>query len=152
MADKTMKFGEAPEEQKNEILEKMRKHGIMLPNIDAWGYDKAIARVEALIAAKTAQNEPENPETPDKPEAKPEESENKGDAEKTENVQNIAENAENVAENAENSDETPDKPEAETPAEEIKEEKKPHYDGLCHICRSAVYDGVCSGCGFTLRR
>lgn len=109
MTDKTMKFGEAPEEKKNEILEKMREHGIMLPNINAWGYDKAIAKVEALIAAKTAQNKPETPETHDAPAT-------------------------------------------ETPAEEIKEEKKPHYDGLCHICRSAVYDGVCSGCGFTLRR
>lgn len=144
MADKTMKFGEAPEEQKNEILEKMREHGIMLPNINAWGYDKAVAKVEALIAAKTAQNKPE---TPDKPETEPEESENK-EADKTENVQNVVENVENSDETPE----TPEKTEAETPAEEIKEEKKPHYDGLCHICRSAVYDGVCSGCGFTLRR
>ena len=141
MADKTMKFGEAPEEQKNEILEKMREHGIMLPNINAWGYDKAVAKVEALIAAKTAQNEPEPPETPEK-------TEETDEAEKTDNVQNIVENVENSDETPE----TPEKPEAEPPAEEIKEEIKPHYDGLCHICRSAVYDGVCSGCGFTLRR
>lgn len=138
MADKTMKFGEAPEEQKNEILEKMREHGIMLPNINAWGYDKAVAKVEALIAAKTAQNEPETPETPEETD----------ETEKTDNVQNIVENVENSDETPE----TPDEPATEPPAEEIKEEKKPHYDGLCHICRSAVYDGVCSGCGFTLRR
>lgn len=24
-------------------------------------------------------------------------------------------------------------------------------EGICHICRSKVYDGVCSGCGFSLR-
>jgi len=40
--------------------------------------------------------------------------------------------------------------------ESKKEDKKAaepkKADGICHICRSKVFDGVCSGCGFTLRR
>ena len=47
------------------------------------------------------------------------------------------------------------KPEAETkeqkkeePKKQPKEKKEPRFDGICHICRSKVLDGVCTGCGF----
>lgn len=37
----------------------------------------------------------------------------------------------------------------EEPKKQTKEKKEPRYDGICHICRSKVLDGVCTGCGFT---
>lgn len=46
--------------------------------------------------------------------------------------------------------ETPKTPAVETPKEPkaVKAEKPLK----CHICRSAVTKGVCSGCGFTLKK
>lgn len=41
--------------------------------------------------------------------------------------------------------------EAEAKKLQQKAEKAPKSEGICHICRSKVYNGVCSGCGFSLR-
>ena len=48
MVEQNLKFGDASEEQKEVVLSKMRQYGIMLPNIEQWGYAKVVARVDEL--------------------------------------------------------------------------------------------------------
>lgn len=56
----------------------------------------------------------------------------------------LPENAEEIDEPA--ADETPDEPETPEPPKRAKKS-----EGICHICRSKVFNGVCSGCGYKLR-
>ena len=48
-----------------------------------------------------------------------------------------------------NVEETPEGNKDEQPEE--KEEKEIVRNGICHICRSEVINGKCTGCGFELR-
>ena len=48
-----------------------------------------------------------------------------------------------------NVEETPEENKDEQPKE--KEEKEIVRNGICHICRSEVINGKCTGCGFELR-
>ena len=48
-----------------------------------------------------------------------------------------------------NVEETPEENKDEQPEE--KEEKEIVRNGICHICRSEVINGKCTGCGFELR-
>ena len=59
-----------------------------------------------------------------------------------------AEETPDADENA-NVEETPEENKDEQPKE--KEEKEIVRNGICHICRSEVINGKCTGCGFELR-
>lgn len=59
-----------------------------------------------------------------------------------------AEETPDADENA-NVEETPEENKDEQPEE--KEEKEIVRNGICHICRSEVINGKCTGCGFELR-
>jgi len=139
MSEQNLKFGEATEEQKETVLSKMREHGIMLPNIENWGYNKVVARVDELIAKKTGNS---TDTTPDQSETTTTEENTAVIKENltTEQTNEENETSEQIVENI-----------VENPEGPTTEEPKKKYDGICHICRSAVYDGICSGCGFTLR-
>lgn len=139
MAEQTLKFGDATPEQKETVLVKMREHGIMLPNLDNWGYQKVVKRVDELIAEKTgnpADTTPVQPEPTTTEENMAVVKENLTTEQTNAENENSEQNVDNVVENNTNEPETT---------------KRQNYDGICHICRSAVYNGVCSGCGFTLR-
>lgn len=63
------------------------------------------------------------------------------------NVQNVNETPENVNETPENVNEMP-----ENVNETAKNDKKTKKTLICHMCRRVVINGVCTGCGFTLKR
>lgn len=70
-----------------------------------------------------------------------------GDGNDTENTTETDKNDEN------NSNETPDNVGQDNAEEtgktvEAKTDKKGVKNGICHICRSVVIDGKCTGCGF----
>ena len=106
-------------------------------------------------------NPPENPESSD----------DQDESSNPENPDNSDESLDGLSDDAKaflngETDELPDDAEEisedeakklQQKADESKKENKKaaepkKADGICHICRSKVFDGVCSGCGFTLRR
>lgn len=59
---------------------------------------------------------------------------------------------ENEQDNADDKEPAENKEPKEQPKQAKKEAKKEEKTLICHICRSKVVNGVCTGCGFTLKR
>ena len=105
------------------------------------------------------QKSEENEQKPEENEQKPEENEGEVIVAGDGGVHNVPE--ETPATDEQKAEETPDADEnanvEETPEEnkdeqpEEKEEKEIVRNGICHICRSEVINGKCTGCGFELR-
>lgn len=111
-------------------------------------------------AENDGDNEPENDENPDEP---------GNDEQATEETSDVPENPESsndlpeeLDENAKDflngkTDKLPagveiiTEDEAKALQEKAEPAKKNKSEGICHICRSKVFNGVCSGCGFSLR-
>lgn len=158
------KIADLPQEEQEKLISTMKELGI--GGVYAtYTVEKALAAIEKKKAEKNPPETPGNDEPVNEPEN---EGETQDDEQTTEETSDVPENPESSDELPEGLDkdakdflngETDKLPED---AEEIseKEAKKlqkkaekpaPKSEGICHICRSKVYNGVCSGCGFSLR-
>ena len=70
--------------------------------------------------------------------------------ENEQNAQNDEQNGSNDEQKGEGKEPEAPKEEEKKPQKQAKKEEKPEpkYEGICHICRSKVVNGVCTGCGF----
>lgn len=174
------KIADLPQEEREKIIAQMKElhlGGVYT----AYTVEKALAAIEkkkAKLANPDApddgeqtedegdgaendgDNEPENDENPDEP---------GNDEQATEETSDVPENPESsndlpeeLDENAKDflngkTDKLPadveiiTEDEAKALQEKAEPAKKNKSEGICHICRSKVFNGVCSGCGFSLR-
>ena len=153
------KIADLPQEEQEKLISEMKELGI--------GGVYATYTVEKALAAIAKKKENSNgadesgadEQTPD--ETTTEESSAAADANESDEelpegldddakaflngeTDELSENAEEIDEPA--ADETPDEPETPEPPKRAKKS-----EGICHICRSKVFNGVCSGCGYKLR-
>ena len=150
-----LKVSDLSKEEQEKILRDAADVGLK-GVFDNWGVEKLKKRIEAM---KNMQNK-DNSENTDKiPVENKEEnaSENAGDDSEENKEENTSENAgddseenkeENTSENA--GDDSAENKEENTYEENLKPEK-PEKAGICHICRSKVINGKCSGCGYQWR-
>ncbi|HIS88923.1 TPA: hypothetical protein IAA87_05840 [Candidatus Avigastranaerophilus faecigallinarum] len=150
-----LKVSDLSKEEQEKILRDAADVGLK-GVFDNWGVEKLKKRIEAM---KNIQNK-DNSENTDKiPVENKEEnvSENAGDDSEENKEENASENAgddseenkeENTSENA--GDDSAENKEENTYEENLKPEK-PEKAGICHICRSKVINGKCSGCGYQWR-
>ncbi len=134
-----LKVSDLSKEEQEKILRDAADVGLK-GVFDNWGVEKLKKKIEAM---KNMQNK-DNSENTDKiPVENKEEnvSENAGDDSEENKEENTSENAGN--DSAENKEEN-------TYEENLKPEK-PEKVGICHICRSKVINGKCSGCGYQWR-
>lgn len=125
--EEKLKVKQLPESERKELLAEMEKAGLRGVK-EEYKVITAKAAIEKWKAGQTTgDNSDENEQS----------GENNESSENTENVNNDTENVNKTAENVNNNTKTD------------KKEQKPL---ICHICRGEVYDGVCSKCGFTLKR
>jgi len=164
-----LKVQDLPKEEQEKLIAEAQKYGIK-GLVVTWNVETLKAKIQA---AKEKQNgEQENAED----EQKTENGEQNGE----ENEQNAEEDEQNGEKDEQENGELPDglndeakaflngeTDELPNDAEEIseeeakakapkkqkaKEEPKAKEYKICHICRSKVIDGVCTGCGFTLSK
>ena len=151
----TLKVQDLPKEEQEKLMAEAQAVGIR-GIVAGWGVEtlkNKIAEEKAkLNEQKPEENEDEvivagdggvhnvPEETPATDEQKAEETPIT-DEQKAEETPAADENA--------NVEETPEENKDEQPEE--KEEKEIVRNGICHICRSEVINGKCTGCGFELR-
>ena len=134
-----LKVSDLSKEEQEKILRDAADVGLK-GVFDNWGVEKLKKRIEAM---KNMQNK-DNSENTDKiPVENKEEnaSENAGDDSEENKEENTSENA---------GDDSAENKEENTYEENLKPEK-PEKAGICHICRSKVINGKCSGCGYQWR-
>ena len=120
-----LKVKDLPQEQREQLLNEAKEKGININFCMGWTVDTLKDKIAATVAKNENGDEAKAEETPAE-ETKVEEA--KADEAKAE----------------------------ETPAEETKtdEAKAPANTQkayICHICRSKVIDGKCTGCGYSLK-
>lgn len=125
--EEKLKVKQLPESERKELLAEMEKAGL-----------RGVKEEYKVITAKAAiEKWKAGQATGD--------SSNKGEQsgkneESSKNTENVIKNTENVNETVENVNNN------------TKIDKKEQKPLICHICRGEVYDGVCSKCGYTLKR
>lgn len=151
----TLKVQDLPKEEQEKLMAEAQAVGIR-GIVAGWGVETLKNKIAEEKAKLNEQKPEENEgkvivagdggvhnvpeETPANDEQKAEETP-ATDEQKAEETPAADENA-NVEETLEeNKDEQP----------EEKEEKEIVRNGICHICRSEVINGKCTGCGFELR-
>ena len=163
------KIADLPQEEQDKIIAEMKE--LQIGGVyAAYTVEKALAAIEkkkAKLANPDAADDDEQidegeqttEENSDVPEI-PEGSENPDETSNPEKPENSEELPEGLDEDAKEflngeSDELPENAEEITEDKAKKLEKKAKKaqksEGICHICRSKVYNGVCSGCGYSLR-
>ena len=157
MSDEKMKVSELPKDEQKELIAEAYSLGLT-GVLTGW----KVTTLKNRIAELKAQKEGEATVEENGGEEKSEEianDEQQGAKDEQEpqvdeqNGSNDEQNGEGVneGENEENKPEAETEqkePEKEEPKKQQKAKKEPRYDGICHICRSKVIDGVCTGCGF----
>lgn len=150
-----LKVSDLSKEEQEKILRDAADVGLK-GVFDNWGVEKLKKKIEAM---KNMQNK-DNSENTDKIPAENKEentSENTDNDSEENKEENASENAgddseenkeENTSENA--GDDSAENKEENTYEENLKPEK-PEKVGICHICRSKVINGKCSGCGYQWR-
>lgn len=151
----TLKVQDLPKEEQEKLMAEAQAVGIR-GIVAGWGVETLKNKIaeekaklneqkpeenegEVIVAGDgSVHNVPE--ETPATDEQKAEETP-ATDEQKAEETPAADENA--------NVEETPEENKDEQPEE--KEEKEIVRNGICHICRSEVINGKCTGCGFELR-
>lgn len=143
------KIADLPQEEQDKLISEMKELGI--GGVYA---TYTVEKAEAAIAKKKAEKESGEDNKPEDEDNEPNEAENPDEQPQDEEKPGEGDEP-NDPENPESSDEKPKKEPEKEPEKPIKQEKpakkERKSEGICHICRSKVYDGVCSGCGFSLR-
>ena len=151
----TLKVQDLPKEEQEKLMAEAQAVGIR-GIVAGWGVETLKNKIAEEKAKLNEQKPEENEgevivagdggvhnvpeETPATDEQKAEETP-ATDEQKAEETPATDENA--------NVEETPEENKDEQPEE--KEEKEIVRNGICHICRSEVINGKCTGCGFELR-
>lgn len=151
----TLKVQDLPKDEQEKLMAEAQAVGIR-GIVAGWGVETLKNKIAEEKAKLNEQKPEENEgevivagdggvhnvpeETPATDEQKAEETP-ATDEEKAEETPAADENA--------NVEETPEENKDEQPEE--KEEKEIVRNGICHICRSEVINGKCTGCGFELR-
>ena len=151
----TLKVQYLPKEEQEKLMAEAQAVGIR-GIVAGWGVETLKNKI-AEEKAKLNEQKPEENEgevivagdggVHNVPEETPATDEQKAEETPTTDEQK-AEETPAADENA-NVEETPEENKDEQPEE--KEEKEIVRNGICHICRSEVINGKCTGCGFELR-
>lgn len=151
----TLKVQDLPKEEQEKLMAEAQAVGIR-GIVAGWGVETLKNKI-AEEKAKLNEQKPEENEgevivagdggVHNVPEETPATDEQKAEETPTTDEQK-AEETPAADENA-NVEETPEENKDEQPEE--KEEKEIVRNGICHICRSEVINGKCTGCGFELR-
>ena len=151
----TLKVQDLPKEEQEKLMAEAQAVGIR-GIVAGWGVETLKNKI-AEEKAKLNEQKPEENEgevivagdggVHNVPEETPATDEQKAEEPPATDEQK-AEETPAADENA-NVEETPEENKDEQPEE--KEEKEIVRNGICHICRSEVINGKCTGCGFELR-
>lgn len=151
----TLKVQDLPKEEQEKLMAEAQAVGIR-GIVAGWGVETLKNKI-AEEKAKLNEQKPEENEgevivagdggVHNVPEETPATDEQKAEETPT-NDEQKAEETPAADENA-NVEETPEENKDKQPEE--KEEKEIVSNGICHICRSEVINGKCTGCGFELR-
>lgn len=164
MSDEKMKVSELPKEEQKELIAEAYSLGLT-GVLTGWKVTTLKNRIVELKAQKKGETTVEENGGEEKSEeianneqqGANDEQESQVDEQNGSNDEQNGSNDEqngeglNEGEKEENKPETETEqkePEKEEPKKQQKAKKEPRYDGICHICRSKVIDGVCTGCGF----
>ena len=120
-----LKVKDLPQEQREQLLNEAKEKGININFCMGWTVDTLKDKIAATVAKNENGDEAKAEETPAE-ETKVEEA--KADEAKAEET-----------------------PAEETKADEAKAPANTQKAYICHICRSKVIDGKCTGCGYSLR-
>ena len=155
-----LKVKDLPQEQREQLLNEAKEKGININFCMGWTVDTLKDKIAATVAKNENGDEAKAEETPAEEtkadEAKAEETpaeETKADEAKADEAKAEETPAEETKADVAKADEAKAE---ETPAEETKADvaKAPANTQkayICHICRSKVIDGKCTGCGYSLR-
>ena len=155
-----LKVKDLPQEQREQLLNEAKEKGININFCMGWTVDTLKDKIAATVAKNENGDEAKAEETPAEEtkadEAKAEETpaeETKADEAKADEAKAEETPAEETKADEAKADEAKAE---ETPAEETKtdEAKAPANTQkayICHICRSKVIDGKCTGCGYSLK-
>ena len=120
-----LKVKDLPQEQREQLLNEAKEKGININFCMGWTVDTLKDKIAATVAKNENGDEAKAEETP---------------AEETK--------ADEVKADEAKAEETPAE---ETKADEAKAPANTQKAYICHICRSKVIDGKCTGCGYSLK-
>ena len=134
MSDEKIKVSELPEQEQKELI--AEAYAVGLTGIfTGWKVSTLKNKIAEQKAQTVDEKEGENEQAPATDEQNGTNDEQKdGEGEQTTEEMNKADAP------------APEETKKATPKKAEKPE--PKYDGICHICRSKVISGVCTGCGF----
>ena len=140
-----LKVKDLPQEQREQLLNEAKEKGININFCMGWTVDTLKDKIAATVAKNENGDEAKAEETPAEETKADEVKADEAKAEETPAEETKADEAKADEAKAE-----------ETPAEETKtdEAKAPANTQkayICHICRSKVIDGKCTGCGYSLK-
>ena len=120
-----LKVKDLPQEQREQLLNEAKEKGININFCMGWTVDTLKDKIAATVAKNENGDEAKAEETP---------------AEETKADEAKADEAK--------AEETPAE---ETKTDEAKAPANTQKAYICHICRSKVIDGKCTGCGYSLK-
>ena len=140
-----LKVKDLPQEQREQLLNEAKEKGININFCMGWTVDTLKDKIAATVAKNENGDEAKAEETPAE-ETKVEEA--KADEAKAEETPAEETKVEEAKADEAKAEETPAE---ETKADEAKAPANTQKAYICHICRSKVIDGKCTGCGYSLR-
>ena len=140
-----LKVKDLPQEQREQLLNEAKEKGININFCMGWTVDTLKDKIAATVAKNENGDEAKAEETPAE-ETKADEA--KADEAKAEETPAEETKADEAKADEAKAEETPAE---ETKADEAKAPANTQKAYICHICRSKVIDGKCTGCGYSLR-
>ena len=140
-----LKVKDLPQEQREQLLNEAKEKGININFCMGWTVDTLKDKIAATVAKNENGDEAKAEETPAE-ETKAEEA--KADEAKAEETPAEETKVEEAKADEAKAEETPAE---ETKADEAKAPANTQKAYICHICRSKVIDGKCTGCGYSLK-
>lgn len=156
------KVSDLPKEEQDALLNEAKEAGLRMGLVQGWTVETLKKRIEEAKASKQPEGESETDGEAPVTKEPTEGDEGDGETPEEETIEDGEENGngENPKEEVttENEGETPEEaPPVETPvtptqAKKVVEAKEPEEEKtyICHICRSKVIKGKCTGCGFSV--
>lgn len=154
MTEQRQKLADLPQEEREQLIKEAQDAGLNSTQIANWYVDTLRAKIAdkkqkqnaAADKADAEKNKADNAAAPAE-DAKADDAADKADA--PADVSDIDPNAE-----AEDLDKDVEPAAPKTPAKQNKAQKsaEPDVVTICHICRSKVVNGKCTGCGFEIAK
>ena len=135
-----LKVKDLPQEQREQLLNEAKEKGININFCMGWTVDTLKDKIAATVAKNENGDEAKAEETPAE--------ETKADEAKAEETPAEETKADEAKADEAKAEETPAE---ETKADVAKAPANTQKAYICHICRSKVIDGKCTGCGYSLR-